>query len=102
MTKDRTRRLRLAPDVVLEVQRSSAHPVEYSIVLLCERDGEWRTVRTCDNAHATEEHHEHRYVGDKKQDPIITHGPVNDAMYAALVKLEGGWDDIVRSWEGTQ
>jgi hypothetical protein len=83
------------------IQRSSAHPVEYAIMLLVERDGEWHTVRTFDNAHDPTEHHEHRYIGSEKQEPIITHGSVNDAMHAAEVKIRGGWSDIVRSWENT-
>jgi hypothetical protein len=59
VTKDRTRRRELARDARIIVERSSAHPVEYAIVLLVERDGTWHTVRTFDNAHATDEHHEH-------------------------------------------
>jgi hypothetical protein len=59
----------------------------------CERSTT-RTTRT--------EHHEHRYVGSEKQDPIVTHGPVNDAMHAAEVKLRENWSDIVRSWERTR
>jgi hypothetical protein len=71
-------------------------------VLLVDRDGEWHTVRTFDNAHAPEEHHEHRYVGSEKQAPTVTHGSVNEAMNAAEIKLLGGWGDIVRSWENTR
>ena len=37
----------------------------------------------------------------KEAGPIVTHGPVNDAMHAVEVKLRGGWSDIVRSWENT-
>jgi hypothetical protein len=102
MPKDRIRRYRLAPDVRVVIQRSSAHPVEYAIMLLVERDGEWHTVRTFDNAHDPTEHHEHRYIGSEKQEPIITHGSVNDTMHAAEVKIRGGWSDIVRSWENTR
>jgi hypothetical protein len=75
MPKDRIRELLLAPDVLVVVQRSSVHPVEYAIVLLVERDGVLHTVRTFDNAHAPEEHYEHRYVGSEKQDPIVRRGP---------------------------
>jgi hypothetical protein len=60
------------------------------------RDGVWHTVRSFDNAHDSTEHHEHRYVGAEKQDPIITRGLVSDAMHAAEVKLRGNWSDIVR------
>jgi hypothetical protein len=42
---------------------------------------------------------EHRFIGSEKQEPIITRGPVNDAMHEAEVKLRGGWFDIVRSWD---
>jgi hypothetical protein len=100
--KDRIRELFLAPDVVVVLQRSSTHPVEYAIVLLVERDGVLHTVRTFDNAHASEEHHEHRYIGSEKQAPTVTHGSINDAMHAVEIKLSGGWSDIVRSWESTR
>jgi len=102
MPKDRKRRLFVALDVLIVIERSSAHPVEYAIMLLVERDGAWHTVRTFDNAHSPEEHHEHRYVGAEKQEPIIAQGSVNDAMHGAEVKLLGGWGDIVRSWERTR
>ena len=52
-------------------------------------------------ARSQPEHHEHRYIGSEKQEPIITRGSVNDAMHAAEVKIRGGWSDIVRSWENT-
>jgi hypothetical protein len=53
-------------------------------------------VRTFDNAHPPEEHHEHPYVGSEK------HGPVNEAMRAAEIKLLVGWGDIVYEWERTR
>lgn len=84
------------------IERSSAHPVAYAILLLVERDGRWHTVRTFDNAHAAEEHHQHRYIGPAKQAPIVTYGPVNQAMHTAEVKLLGSWGDIVDSWESTR
>ncbi len=102
MPKDRTRRRFLASDVQLVVERSSEHPIEYAIVLLVLRDGRWRTVRTFDNAHDPSEHHEHGYVGLEKQSPTVTYGPVNDAMYAAELKLLRDWRDIVQAWEHMQ
>jgi hypothetical protein len=102
MTKDRQRRYVFASDVLVVVERSSTHPVEYVFVLLVQRDGKWHTVRTFDNAHSPEEHHEHRYVGTEKQPPVLTHGPVNEAMHAVEIKLARSWGDIVRSWERTR
>ncbi|MGN6372732.1 MAG: hypothetical protein ACTHM1_07040 [Solirubrobacteraceae bacterium] len=81
------------------VERSSSHPVEYAILLLVKRKGAWYTVRAFENAHHTEEHHEHRYVGTEKQPPVMTYGSVNAAMQAAESKLRRNWPDIVRSWE---
>ncbi len=49
-----------------------------------------------------EEHHEHRYVGSEKQDPIVVKGPVNEAMHAVEAKLEAGWSEYHRSWESTR
>lgn len=102
MPKDRTRRRFLASDVQVVVERSSGHPVEYAIVLLVLRDGRWHTVRTFDNAHDPSEHHEHAYVGPDKQAPIVTHGPVNDAMHIAELRLLRDWRDIVHDWEHMQ
>lgn len=82
--------------------RSSTHPVEYAIVLVVSREGRWHTVRTFDNAHGPEEHHEHHYVGAEKQPPTVTHGPVNEAMHAAIATLRRSWADIVRNWEKTR
>ena len=64
MPKDRTRRRFLASDVQIVIERSSAHPVEYAIVL--------------------------------------THGPINDVMHDAELKLLGDWRDIVHDWEHVQ
>jgi hypothetical protein len=41
-------------------------------------------------------------LGAEKQGPIVRHGPINEAMNAAEVKLIEGWGDIVRSWEKTR
>jgi hypothetical protein len=103
MPKDRDRRISLAPDVQVIVQQSSAHPVEYAITLLALREGSWHAVRSFDNAHKTEEHHEHRYHADEKeQPPVVVHGPINEAMNAALVKIRCSWPDILQSWEQTR
>jgi hypothetical protein len=100
--KDRTRERFVAPDVSIVIERSSDHPVRYAIILRVLRDGRWRAVRTFDNAHDPGEHHEHPYVRSEKQAPIVTHGPVNEAMHAAEFKLLGGWGDIVHEWERTR
>jgi hypothetical protein len=97
--KDRRWRRRLARDVRILIERTSTHPVEYAIILVARRDGRWHAVRTFDNAHDPQEHHEHRYVGSEKQPPIVTHGPVNEAMHAAELKLLDGWRDIVDEWD---
>jgi hypothetical protein len=102
MPKDRTRERFVAPDVSIIIERSSEHPVQYAIILRVLRDGRWHAVRTFDNAHAPKEHHEHPYVGSEKQPPTVTHGPINEAMRAAEVKLMDRWGDIVYEWERTR
>jgi hypothetical protein len=100
--KDRKRRLELAEDVAIVVERSSTHPIEYAIVLVVRRDGDWHAARTFDNAHDVEEHHEHSYIADTKQPPIVTNGSVNEAMSRALVQLHERWADIVAEWDQTR
>lgn len=100
--KDRSREERLDHDVRIRITRSSTHPVEYAVVLMARREGRWHTVRVFDNAHEPEEHHEHRYVGEEKQAPTVTRGPVNEAMHAAILACRESWADIVREWESTR
>lgn len=102
MPKDREIVFSLSADAMIRFERSSEHPVTYAIMLLVHRDGAWHTVRTFDNAHDVQEHHEHGYHGNTKQPPTITHGDVNTAMNNALVKLRTKWADIVAEWEVTR
>lgn len=83
------------------VTRSSIHPITYAITLLTEHAGKEHAVRTYDNAHAVDEHHAHRYIGDQKQAPIITTGEVNDAMASAIADLLTNWGSYVEDWKNT-
>lgn len=100
--KDRSYIRILASDAEIIVERSSEQPVEYAVTLRVLRDGKWHTVRSFDNAHHMDEHHEHRYIGTEKQPPIVTRGTWNEAMAEAERKLLKGWQQIVRSWEQTR
>lgn len=108
--KDRSREERPDRDVRIRITRSSTHPIEYAVVLLARRKGRWHTVRVFDNAHDPEEHHahdpeehhEHRYMGEEKQPPTVTRGPVSDAIRAAILACRASWADIVREWESTR
>jgi hypothetical protein len=61
----------------------------------------FRTLPT-GTAHHPSEHQEYVYVGLQKESPIVTYGPVNDAMYAAELELLREWRDIVHGWEHLQ
>lgn len=100
--KDREYRLPLAVDVEIVVTRSSAQPMEYSVVLVARRDGQWQAVRSFDNAHDVQEHHEHHYIGAEKQPPTVTHGPPQAAAGNAQLMLREHWADIVAEWERTR
>lgn len=100
--KDRRWVKDLADGVVIVYERSSTHPMEYAITLRVRTEGRWHTMCLFDNAHAVEEHHEHRYVGDVKQPPRIAKGPANVAMDRAMHTLITSWEEIVRAWEQTR
>lgn len=102
MGKDRERELFLASDAKVVVCRSSDRPIEYAIMLVVLRDGHWHTVRTFDNAHLPDEHHEHRYAADKKLDAVKTNGPINEAMATAEQSILDGWKQMVDEWEKTR
>lgn len=46
-----------------------------------------------------EEHHEHHYIGDEKQPPIVTYGPVNAAMSTALNRIVRSWQSMAERWD---
>jgi hypothetical protein len=83
------------------VTRSSTYPITYAITLVTEHAGREHAVRTYDNAHAVDEHHAHRYIGDQKQPPTVTTGDVNDAMADAMKDLMNNWRRYVEDWKGT-
>jgi hypothetical protein len=81
------------------VTRSSALPITYAITLVTIHDGKEHAVRTYDNAHAVDEHHAHRYIGDQKQPPTVTAGDVNEAMTIAMADLLTNWRRYVEEWK---
>lgn len=99
--KDRGWTVRLDDDNHIVVARSSAHPVTYAITLVTTRDGRWYAVRTFDNSHRADEHHEHRYIGEIKQPPTIEVGNVNAAMHDAMKKIHRNWRRYVWEWMRT-
>lgn len=100
--KDRERQIDLSDGLSrIVLRRSSTHPVEYAITLITRHDGRDYAVRTFDNAHDVEEHHEHRYVGMDKQPPSIVRGSVNDAMKRAEAALLSHWRAYVDEWRQT-
>jgi hypothetical protein len=100
--KDRERQIDLNDGLSrIVLRRSSTHPVEYAITLITRHDGSDYAVRTFDNAHDVEEHHEHRYVGTDKQPPSIVRGSVNDAMKRAETALLSHWRAYVDEWRQT-
>jgi hypothetical protein len=102
VSRDRQILRPVAEGVLIVFDRSSTHPVEYTITLRVIRDAAWQTIYCFDNAHGFNEHHEHSYRGDLKQPPIVTEGDSNTAMGAALDKLLKSWPEIVDAWERTR
>ena len=99
--KDRSWYRRLDDRTRILVTRSSALPITYAIMLVTVHDETEHAVRTYDNAHAVDEHHAHRYIGDRKQPPIVTTGDVNKAMADAMADLLTNWRRYVEEWKGT-
>lgn len=102
MVDKRQWRIELAVDTAIIAKRSMRRPFIYSIVLLVERGGLWQAVCTFDNAHNVREHHDHRYVGSERQEPIVTYGPETTAMAEVLLRLGSEWADMVSAWDRTR
>lgn len=96
--KDRQWEQILGPEVTIVARQSSTYPYEYAISLRYRG----QTIRLFDNSHAVAEHHEHRYIGDQKQPPTITHGDVNTAFANAIAQLLANWRVYVEEWKGTR
>ncbi|MDQ2676380.1 MAG: hypothetical protein M3Y34_06180 [Actinomycetota bacterium] len=95
----------MTEDVQILYMRSSARPVEY-VVMLQMRDGDgWKTVLSVDNSHEAErrdtsvdDHHCHRYIGDKKRSPEPLPFAVvdtNDAMAKAIQWFADDWEALI-------
>lgn len=99
--KDRHRTEQLDDLNRIVITRSSAHPVTYAVTLVTAWRGHWYAVRTFDNSHIADEHHEHRYIGTEKQPPATEKGPVNEAMFRAIEKIKSDWRRYVEEWKET-
>ena len=77
----------------------SAWSRRYSVVLRAYRQGVWHPVKVFDNSHGERQHHEHSYLGEVKQDPIVTDGTPNEALGRALQKVKDNWRMDVDAWE---
>jgi hypothetical protein len=53
-----------------------------------------------DNAHSTDEHHEHEYTSSQgKRDPTVhPFNSVNQAMAAAMTQAAEDWPAILENW----
>ena len=58
------------------------------------------TLHLWDNAHSTDEHHEHEYTSSQgKRDPTVhPFDSVNQAMAAAMTRATEDWPAILESW----
>lgn len=94
----------LESDLRIRFTRSEPPPpVIYAITLEAERDGVWHTIRLWDNAHDSDEHHEHPYTRtDGKQPPtILPYTTINQAMAEAIKEARLKGHEILAQWEKT-
>jgi hypothetical protein len=85
--------------------RSTAHPVEYAILLQRRAEDDWETVVGVDNSHEGErrnqdvdDHHCHVYSGGAKQSPEslpFNVADTNDAMAKAIRWFADEWEELI-------
>jgi hypothetical protein len=90
----------LDPDVRIRYGRTERPPISYAIVLETQLDGHWMTIRLWDNAHSTDEHHEHEYTSTQgKRGPTVHNfNSVNQAMAVAMTRAAEDWPTILENW----
>lgn len=72
--------------------------VDYAIVLLVDVDGQMRTVRLYDGAHAENELHRYTKQGGKQPAKIFHRGTLGQGMRAAIEDIDSGYQAIIESW----
>ena len=85
--------------------RSSQYPYEYAIMLQVRNGDGWQTVIVADNSHegerrdkSVDDHHCHRYAGDKKRSAESLPYEVvdtNDAMAKAIRWFADDWEELI-------
>jgi hypothetical protein len=87
-------------NTALPNKQTERPPISYAIVLEIQVDGQWTAIRLWDNAHNTDEHHEHEYTSSQgKRDPTVhPFDSVNQAMAAAMTRATEDWPAILESW----
>ena len=105
MPKDREHPLWITEEVRILYKRSSAHPVEYAIMLQIHNGDGWETVISVDNSHEGErrdetvdDHHCHVYSKGAKQSAEALPFEVadtNDAMAKAIQWFADEWEELI-------
>jgi hypothetical protein len=85
-------------EVVVELRTKRGKPTRYSVVLLTNVDGDWKTVRVYDNDH--DEPHMHRYMrsGEKCAAEKIQAPTANDGYNFALQTVKDGYRGMIDGW----
>ena len=101
MSADFTRLLDAALRAFLHVSfRTSRREVrDYAVVLTVEVEGQMRTVRLYDGAHARNELHRYSRDGGKQPAEVFHHGTLAEGMRAAAQEIESGYQAMIESWQ---
>jgi len=73
--------------------------VDYSVVLLVEVGGEFKTVRLYDGAHGKNELHRYTADGIKQPAEVFHRGNLGEGMRAAKRDINNGYRVMIESWQ---
>ncbi|HEY3758409.1 MAG TPA: hypothetical protein VGL37_01495 [Solirubrobacteraceae bacterium] len=90
------RRLKASMSVRFATERRDV--VDYSIVLLVERDGLRVTVRLYDGAHGKNELHRYTEQGGKQPAEVFCRDTLGVGMRMAIDEIERGYEAMIESW----
>jgi hypothetical protein len=76
-------------------------PISYAITLELLEEGRRATIRLWDNAHGSDEHHEHAYRKAEGKQPAVLrrHTSINAAMADAITRARRRGEHHVRQWK---
>lgn len=85
-------------EIVVELITEQGQVGRYSVVLLANEEGEWRTVRIYDNHLGVPHMHRYTHAGVKQDGEKTDEATASDGYNIALQRVRKGFQEMIEGW----